>query len=64
MTFLDKFKSRIKLNIKGKNIERFIKRLIFNKIEMLKISYPSRNEVNIIVYKTDFDKYEVICNKI
>jgi len=56
MNFLDKFKSRIKLNIKGKNIERFIKRLIFNKIEMLKISYPSRNEVNIIVYKSDYDK--------
>ena len=56
MNFLDKFKSRIKLNIKGKNIERFIKRLLFNKIEMLKISYPSRNEVNIIVYKKDVDK--------
>lgn len=53
---LNRFKSRIKLNIKGKNIERFIKRLISNKIEMLNIAYPSKNEVNIIVYKKDYDR--------
>jgi len=50
------FTSKIKLNIKGKNIERFIKRLVTNKIELLKIFYPNRNEVNIIVYKKDYEK--------
>lgn len=54
--FLNKFRSKVKLNIKGKNIERFIKRLISNKIDMIKISYPNRNEVNIIVYKEDCEK--------
>lgn len=49
------FKSKIKLNIKGKNIHKFIKRLISNKIEMLKINYIKHNEANIIVYKKDYD---------
>lgn len=48
--------SRVKLNIKGKNIERFIKRLISNNIELLKIYYPKHNEVNIVVFKKDYDK--------
>jgi len=56
LDILNKFKSKVKINIKGKNIERFIKRLVSNKIELLKIIYPSRNEVNIIVYQKDYDK--------
>lgn len=56
MDIFNKLASKVKLNIKGKNIQRFIKRLISHKIEMLKISYPSWNEVNIIVYKKDYDK--------
>jgi len=51
-----KYKSKIRLNIKGKNIERFIKRLVSNKIEILKVEYLKYNEVNIIVYKKDYDK--------
>lgn len=50
------FISKIKLNIKGKNIERFIKRLFSNKIEILNMSYVSYNEVNIIIYKKDYEK--------
>lgn len=50
------FKNKIKLNIKGKNIERFIKRLVTNNIELLKIEYIKYNEVNIIVYKKDYLK--------
>jgi len=50
------FISRIKLNIKGKNIERFIKRLVTNKIQILKMSYVSYNEVNIMIYKKDYNK--------
>ena len=33
------FKNKLKIKVKGKNIERFIKRLITNNIELLKIDY-------------------------
>ena len=48
--------SKIKLNVKGKNIERFIKRLKTNNIDLLKIEYIKYNEINIIIYKKDYDK--------
>lgn len=51
-----KFKSKFKLNIKGKNIERFIKRLRTNDIEILKLEYLKYNNVNIIIYKKDYEK--------
>ena len=51
-----KFKSKVKLNIKGKNIERFIKRLRTNDIEILKLEYLKYNNVNIIIYKKDYEK--------
>lgn len=49
-------KSKISLNIKGNNIERFIKRLKNNNIEILKIKYLSKDEINIKIYKKDYDK--------
>ena len=48
-------KSKIKLRISGKKIERFIKRLISNKIELLNIKYK-RNEADIIIYKKDYER--------
>ncbi len=48
-------KSKIILNIKGNNIEKFIKRLKNNKIEILNISYVNKNEINIKIYKKDYD---------
>ena len=42
--------SKIKLNVKGKNIERFIKRLKTNNIDLLKIEYIKYDEINIIIY--------------
>lgn len=51
-----RFQSKLKLNIKGKNIERFIRRLVNEKIELLNITYPSRNEVNIKIYKQDYER--------
>ena len=53
---IDKFQNKVKLNIKGKNIERFIKRLKTNKIDLLKIEYLKYNEINIIIYQKDYDK--------
>ena len=59
-SFINKFKSKIKINIKGKNIERFIRRIIKNKIEIINLERVKYNEVNIIVYKKDLDKIEEI----
>ena len=42
------FKNKLKIKVKGKNIERFIKRLVTNNIELLKIDYIKYNEVDII----------------
>ena len=48
--------NRVKLNIKGKNIERFIKRLRANGIDLLNITYLNYHEVNIVIYKKDYDR--------
>lgn len=48
--------SKVKLNIKGKNINNFIKRLNNNKINLLKISNLKYNEVTIVINKVDYEK--------
>ena len=48
--------SKVLLNIKGKNIDNFIKRLNRNNIEILNINYISYNEINISVKKEDYNK--------
>lgn len=50
------FKSKISLNIKGKNINRFIKKLTDKKIDILSLKYINRKEVNIIIYQKDYEK--------
>ena len=54
--FFKKMTNRVKLNIKGKNIERFIKRLRANGIDLLNITYLNYHEVNIVIYKKDYDR--------
>ena len=49
-------KSKINIKVKGNNIERFIKRLKNNNIDILKIKYLSKNEIIIRIYKEDLDK--------
>ena len=51
-----KLVSKISLNIKGKNINRFIKKLNNNKIEILSLKYKSKDEADIIIYKKDYSK--------
>ena len=48
--------SKVSLNIKGKNINRFIKKLAVKKIEILSLKYQNENEVDIIIYKKDLEK--------
>lgn len=58
--FINKFKSSIKLKITGKNVERFIRKLVVNKIELLNVSYPKYNEAIIQIYKKDYKKINEI----
>ena len=53
---INKLQSKIALNIKGKNINRFIKKLTTRKIDVLSLKYVSENEINIIIYKKDYEK--------
>ena len=50
------FKSKIKINIKGRKIERFIKRLADNKINIYNMEMINRNETNIVILKSDYLK--------
>lgn len=53
---LDFIRSKIKLNIKGKRIDRFILKIHHNNINILHIENISLKEANIIVYYHDYDK--------
>lgn len=50
------FQSRIALNVKGRNINRFIKKLTSRKIDILSLKYINKNELNIVIYKKDYEK--------
>ena len=51
-----KLQNKVKLNIQGKNIKRFIKRLKSNNIDLLNIKYLKYNSINIVIYQKDYDK--------
>lgn len=59
-SFINSFKSKVKLNIKGRNIDRFINRLIKNRIDIISLEQIKYNEVNIIIFKYDLEKLEEI----
>ena len=59
-SFINKFKSKKKLRIKGKNIERFIRRLIKNNIEIISLERIKYDEINIIIFKKDLELIEEI----
>lgn len=50
------FKSKIKLKITGKNINRFINKLIAKQVSLLKVNRAKHNEIIITIYKEDFQK--------
>ena len=49
-------KSKVNIRVTGNNIERFIKRLKSNNIDILKLQYISKNQILITIYKVDLDK--------
>lgn len=48
--------SKLNISIKGNNIERFVKRLKNNNIEVLNVISISKDEINVKIYKKDYDK--------
>lgn len=52
------FLNCIKIKVIGKNVERFIKRLHNESIEMLEIIYVNYKEVNIKIYAKDYELVE------
>ena len=56
--FLYHMKNIIKIKIQGRNIDRFLRKLINQQIELLDIQYPKRDEVIIKVYQKDYEKIE------
>lgn len=53
--FLEK-QNRIQLRVEGKNLERFIKRLITHKISLLKVIQIDRKTLLITIYEKDYEK--------
>ena len=58
--WLNKLKTTYYIKIKGKNIERFIKRLISVDIELLEIKYLKYDEIVVKIYKNNLEKIEEI----
>lgn len=58
--FFEHFYSKVRVCVKGKNIERFLKRLTSNKIELYEIEYLKYDEINIVIRKSDYSKIEEI----
>lgn len=52
--------NRIQIKVTGKNINRFVTRLIQNKIEILELENISSHEINILIYKDDYQKIKKI----
>lgn len=49
-------KSKILINIQGKNINRFIKKVIANKISILSLKYINEKEIEMLIYKKDYQR--------
>ncbi len=59
-SFLFNLRSSIVLNIKGKNVNRFIIKLVKQNIDILNIKYINYKEIEIRVFKSDLEKIEKI----
>jgi len=52
--------NRIQIKVTGKNINRFIMRLIQSKIEILELENISNHEINILINREDYQKIKKI----
>jgi len=53
---INRLQNKIKIKVTGKNIERFIKRLYKNDIEILSLKYIDRKTVIIMIHLEDYEK--------
>lgn len=58
--WINRFKNTITVKIRGKNIERFLKRLVSLKIDLLKIQKIKYNEMLIRINKEDYKRLEEV----
>lgn len=59
-SFLGRLRNTVTIQVRGKNIERFLKRIISLDIELLNIEYIKYNEVRITIYKEELEKIESV----
>ncbi len=52
--------SRVRLKVVGKNINRFVMRLIQNDIEIIELENISTREINVVIKKDDYQKVRKI----
>ncbi len=52
---IDKFKSKVRIAVKGKNVFRFIKRLHINKVNILDLNKINNNEYYLLIYFKDYN---------
>ena len=55
---LYKLKNKVKLQVVGKNINRFIIRLNTNNVEILQCDIIEKDKINIIIYEDDYELVE------
>lgn len=59
-SILNKFQNVLKVKIEGRNLERFIHRMLKNKIEIIEVKYQNYKEAYIKIFAKDYEKLEEI----
>ncbi|MEI3529754.1 MAG: sporulation protein YqfD [Bacilli bacterium] len=59
-SILNRFRNVLKIKIEGRNLERFIHRMIKNKIEIIEIKYKNYKEAYVKIFAKDYEKLEEI----
>lgn len=59
-SILNRLDNIFQVKIEGRNLERFIHRIIKNKIEIIEIKYLNYKEANIKIFAKDYEKLEEI----
>ncbi len=58
--FIELFENKIIIEIKGKNINRFLKRLVAERIDLLDIKYFNKNKVKVKIRASDYDRVKKV----
>lgn len=58
--FLIRLQNTIKLKIEGRNVDRFLRKLINHNIELFDIKYGRKDELFVTVYENEYDKIEAM----